>query len=83
MSDAQQLARKATYELQITEDAHTAYRAECITAAIELARKGMKDEAYTKLLMVVAIEGVRKKVLLQTHDADIEKALAEAKTPNT
>jgi len=83
VSDAQQIARRATHELQITEEAHAAYKAECVTAAIELARKGMKDEAYTKLLMVVAIEGVRTKVLLQTDDAVIEKALAEAKTPTT
>lgn len=82
MSDAQQLARKATHELQVTEKAHADYRAECITKAIALAGQGMKDEAYTKLLMVVAIDGVRTKVLMQTGDAVIEQALAQANTPN-
>lgn len=83
MSDAQMMARKATHEFQVTESAHAAYRVECIEAAIKLAAKGMKDEAYTKLLMVVAIDGVRAKVLMKTDDAVIDQALAEAKTPNT
>lgn len=83
MSTADQIARKATYELQITEEAHAAYRLECIEAAIKLAGMGMKDEAYTKLLMVVAIDGVRAKVLMKTDDQVIETALAQAKTPNT
>jgi hypothetical protein len=82
MSDAQMIARKATHELQVTETAHAAFKAECITAAVELARKGLKDEAYTKLLMVVAIEGVRAAVLMQTGSAVIEQAIAEANTPN-
>jgi hypothetical protein len=82
VSDAQQIARKAVHELQVTERAHAAYREECIAAAIELARKGLKDESYTKLLMVIAIEGVRSKVLMQTGDAVIEEAIAQANTPN-
>jgi len=83
VSDAQMTARKAKHELQVTEGAHANYRIECIEAAIKLAAKGMKDEAYTKLLMVVAIDGVRAKVLMQTDNATIEAALAEANTPNT
>lgn len=82
MSDAQQIARKATHELQVTETAHAAHKAECITAAVELARRGLKDEAYTKLLMVVAIDAVRARVLMQADNATIEAALADAKTPN-
>jgi hypothetical protein len=84
MSDAQLTARKAKHELQVTEEAHDAYRIECIEAAIKLAAKGMKDEAYTKLLMVVAIDGVRAKVLMQVDNATIETALADsANTPKT
>jgi len=83
MSDAQQLARKAKHELQITEEAHTSYRAKCLEEAVGLAKLGAKDEAYTKLLMVVALDDVRRVVLMQTDDEVIEKALAEAKTPTT
>lgn len=83
MSDAQLTARKATHELQITEEAHAAFRLKCIEEAIKLAAKGMKDEAYTKLLMVVAIDGVRHAVLMRKDDATIETANAEANTPKT
>lgn len=85
MSEARQLANKALHELTVTEAAHAAYRQECLDGAVKLAAMGLKDEAYTKLLMVVAIDGVRAKVLMKTDDAVIEdslqKALAQANTP--
>ena len=86
MSEAKQRALKAEHELTVTAGVHAEYRAECLDAAVKLAAKGLKDEAYTKLLMVVAIDGVRAKVLMQKNDATIEEgvttALAPANTPN-
>lgn len=87
MSDVQLKGRRAEHELQISAEAHAQYRQECIDKAVALAAKGMKDEAYTKLLMVVAIDGVRDVVRGHVDTATIEreseKALAEAKTPTT
>lgn len=87
MSEAQQIARKATHELQITEAAHAAFRRECIDDAIRLAKAGETSLCYQKLLMVVAIDGVRAKVLMEIDNATInegvEKALAQANTPTT
>lgn len=87
MSDVQVKGRMAEHELKISAEAHAAYRVQMMDQAVALAAKGMKDEAYTKLLMVVAIDGVRDIVRGHVDTATIEreseKALAEAKTPTT
>lgn len=87
MSDIQRLGIEAEQELRLSAEAHELFRKETIDKAIALASKGMKDEAYTKLLMVVAIDGVRAIVRghidTATIERESEKALAQANTPNT
>lgn len=85
MSDTQVKGRMAEHELKISAEAHAAFRAHMMDQAVALAAKGHKDEAYTKLLMVVAIDGVRAIVRGHVDTATIEtesaKALAQANTP--
>ena len=85
MSDIQLKGRQADYELKITAEAHAAHRVQMMDQAVALAALGKKDEAYTKLLMVVAIDGIRDIVRGHVDTATIEreseKALAEANTP--
>ena len=82
MSEVQQKGRKAEHELALTAAAHAKHRAECIEAAVELAKRGAKDEAYTKLLMVVAIDSVRALVHEHVDSATMDKAGEQASHPN-
>lgn len=78
MSDAIREARLAEHELHLTERAHATYREQCLEAAVKLAEKGEMEKSYQKLLMVVAIDGVRQKLRSYTDDATIERATAKA-----
>lgn len=82
MSDTQLKGRQAEYELKIMAEAHVAYRLQMMDQAVELARLGKKDEAYTKLLMVVAIDGVRDVVRGHVDTATIEREAAKALEEN-
>lgn len=82
MSDIQRQGRQAEHELQLTAEAHDKYRKEQIDKAVALAAQGLKDEAYTKLLMVVAIDGVRAVMQGHVDSATMDKASAEARHPS-
>lgn len=73
-------ARQADFELSITEQSHAEYRANCIEQAILLAKAGESENAYRKLLMVVAIDGVRAMVLMQKTDAEIDKGVEDTRS---
>lgn len=82
MSDVERKGRQAEYELQVTAEAHAAFRDKCVDDAIQLARLGEKDKAYEKLLMVVAIDGVRAVMQGHVDSAVMDKASAQARHPN-
>lgn len=73
-------ARQADHELSITEQSHAEFRADCIEKAILLAKAGESEKAYRKLLMVVAIDGVRAMVLMQKTDAEIDKGVEDTRS---
>lgn len=79
MSDEIQKGRQARQEMELTEASRSKFREETLDKAVKLAKAGLRDEAYAKLLMVVAIDGVKE--ILQGHiaSATIEEELAEAK----
>lgn len=81
MSEAKQRALHAARELAITAEQHGKFRGECIEKAIQLAAAGRKDDAYTKLLMVVAIDSVRDMVAYQKTDDAIDSALERNTEP--
>ena len=82
MSEIQRKGREAEYELKLTEEAHAAFRQKCIDEAIQLARLGEKDKAYEKLLMVIAIDGVRAVMQGHVDSAVMDKASDQARHPN-
>jgi len=82
MSDIERNGRLAEYELQITAEAHAAFRSKCVDEAIQLARYGEKDKAYEKLLMVVAIDGVRAVMQGHVDSAVMDKASEQLRHPN-
>lgn len=82
MSEIQRKGRQAEYELKIMEEANASFRVKCIDEAIQLARLGEKDKAYDKLLMVIAIDGVRAAMQGHVDSAVMDKAVNPDGHPN-
>ena len=82
MSEIQRKGRQAEHELTVMAEANAAFRAKCIDEAIQLARLGEKDKAYDKLLMVIAIDGVRAAMQGHVDSATMDKASEQARHPN-
>jgi hypothetical protein len=82
MSDIERNGRQAEYELTLMADAHGSFRGKCVDEAIQLARMGEKDKAYEKLLMVVAIDGVRAVMQGHVDSAVMDKASEQLRHPN-
>lgn len=76
MSEAQRRGRQAAHELEIHAEKHDAYRAEQLEKAVKLAALGQSDEAYRKLLLVVALDGLRSLVRAEVDNAEIESEAA-------
>jgi hypothetical protein len=81
MSAIEQKGRLAQHELQITAEEHGKFRVKCLDEAVKLAIEGDKDKAYTKLLMVVALDGVHKAVFAHVESANIERGAAKSREP--
>jgi hypothetical protein len=81
MSDKEQRARKAHYELEITAEATDKLKAHWIKQAVEFAAAGKQAEAHNLLLKINALETVRQMVHVPIDDWTIERKLAEAKAP--
>lgn len=82
MSEIQRLGRLADHELKLTEQAFADFRLKCLDEAVAIARLGDKDKAYEKLLMVVAIDGVRAVMQGHVDSAVMDKASDQARHPN-
>ena len=82
MSDVERKGRQAEYELQVTAESHAAFREKCLNEAIQIARLGDKDKAYEKLLMVIAIDGVRAVMQGHVDSAVMDKAANPDGHPN-
>ena len=82
MSDIQHKGRVAKQQLDIMEEAHAAFREKCLEEAVSIARLGDKDKAYEKLLMVIAIDGVRAVMQGHVDSAVMDKASEQARHPN-
>ena len=82
MSDIQRKGREAEHELAVMAEAHASFREKCMNEAIQLARLGEKDKAYEKLLMVIAIDGVRAVMQGHVDSAVMDKAAEQARHPN-
>lgn len=72
MSEIQRRGRQALHELEIHREKHDAYRAEALEDAVKLAAFGEADGAYRKLLLVVALDGLRTLVHAEADNAEIE-----------
>jgi hypothetical protein len=82
MSDIERNGRKAEYELTLMAEAHASFREKCLSEAVAIARLGDKDKAYEKLLMVVAIDGVRAVMQGHVDSAVMDKASEQLRHPN-
>jgi len=82
MSEIQRLGRLAEHELQLTSEAYANHRTECLEKAVKLAAMGERDQAYTHLLMAVAIDKVRDLVHGHVDSAIMDKASEQARHPN-
>jgi hypothetical protein len=78
MSDKEQRARKAEYELQITAEAADKLKAHWIKQAVEFAAAGKQAEAHNLLLKINALETVRSMVRVPIDDWTIEREAAKA-----
>lgn len=82
MSDIQRKGREAEHELKIMAEANATFREKCLSEAIQIARLGDKDKAYEKLLMVIAIDGVRAVMQGHVDSAVMDKAANPDGHPN-
>lgn len=82
LSDIQRKGREAEHELKIMAEANATFREKCLSEAIQIARLGDKDKAYEKLLMVIAIDGVRAVMQGHVDSAVMDKAANPDGHPN-
>lgn len=81
MSDKEQRARKAKYELEITEEAHTKLRAHWLEEAVKFAGASKHSEAINALLLVKSLDTIRQMVRTPVDDWTIEQAVTKAHEP--